>query len=223
MEGKIENIIPKVEIEQKTKLEQIRDEIFDSILFENVLSSYEEDLEKSGYSKEQIVLFFSILNNLDQEDQKKVLSFAYEQRQLLFKNYLRQIQEGAIAMSDFINEILEIAKEYGYSIGFHVTKNKIKKSQNKDGRETWDIKGIEKDHRDGDLPMAFYSKQYRHLYGRKGYHYIYTVRSLPEHRTDGNWFRAPMLSIVSELQVEPEMLVDKIHSELENRRREAQK
>jgi hypothetical protein len=68
--------------------------------------------------------------------------------------------------------------------------------------------------------MAFYSKQYRHLYGKKGYHYIYTVRALPDHRTDGNWFRAPMLSIVSELAIEPDKLIERIQKEVVKRKQE---
>lgn len=210
----------KIENREQSLLEKIRDEVFDSILFENILSAYEADLLDTGYSREQVQSFFSILNNLEEREQKKILSLAFEQRRLLFKNYLEEINTDKITLQDFIHEILEIATEHNYDIGFHVTNHRIEKEVNRDKRVVWNIKGKEKDHRDNDLPMAFYSKQYRHLYGKKGYHYIYTVRALPDHRTDGNWFRAPMLSIVSELAIEPDKLIERIQKEVVKRKQE---
>lgn len=206
---------------EEITIEKIRDQIFDSILFENVLSAYEKDLQDTGYAPEQIQEFFSIINNISEENQRKILAFPFEQRQILFKNYLEKIENEKVSISNLVQKMNELALDYEYDFGFHVTNMKIKKDVNRDNRVVWTIKGLEKDHRDNDLPMAFYSKQYRHLYGKKGYQYIYTVRSIPEHRTDGNWFRAPALSIISELQIDPNKLVDKIQTELQKRKQGA--
>lgn len=205
--------------ENETSFENMRDQVFDSILLENIVSAYERDLQETGFSPEEIQVFFSTLNNTNEDDQKKILAFAFEQRRLLFKNFLEQIHQNKITIKEFVQELLSMASEYEYDIGFHVTNHQIKQTENKERRQTWEIKGLEKDHRDNDLPMAFYSKQYRHLYGKKGYHYVYIVRSLPDHRTDGNWFRAPSLSIISELKTEPDKLVDRIQLELEKRKK----
>ena len=67
----------------------------------------------------------------------------------------------------------------------------------------WDIKGTEKDHRDDDRNMAYYSTKYRHLFKKKGPKFVYIVRTEPQtHKTDGNWSRAGKLSVVTRVPFE---------------------
>ena len=65
------------------------------------------------------------------------------------------------------------------------------------------IDGTEKDHRDNDLPKAYYSFDYRHLYRAKNPKYLYLIASLSSDKTDGvEWGRASSLSIIDYVKIE---------------------
>ncbi len=135
---------------------------------------------------------------------------------IYFKNQLEEINSGTMSVDQFVEELLEFANANGFTIGFHMTSQAISKGLNRDKRVTWEVKGTQKDHRDGDITMAYYSKHYRHLYAHKPYKYIYVVRSADAHRTDGNWFRAPSLSIVSEIPIDASTLQQRMEEEVKN-------
>ena len=86
--------------------------------------------------------------------------------------------------------------------------------------KSWVVYGKEKDHRDNDLPMAYYSFDYMNLYKSKDPKYIYVVSVQKSqssgNRRDGNnqWGRAPSLSVVEKFDLrELEMEVEAIAQE----------
>src|SRR5690349_16296432 len=84
-------------------------------------------------------------------------------------------------------EEIENGKKYGFSIGYHVSPF---------ATEGDTIIGKEPDHRDNDLPRAYYSSDYKHLYLKKHGNHLYAVRAEmgpdTSHRqdNDGAWGRA---------------------------------
>ena len=86
--------------------------------------------------------------------------------------------------------------------------------------KSWVVYGKEKDHRDNDLPMAYYSFDYMNLYKSKDPKYIYVVSVQKSqssgNRRDGNnqGGRAPSLSVVEKFDLrELEMEVEAIAQE----------
>lgn len=132
--------------------------------------------------------------------EEQILSMISLPEQLVEKNFslfAEKIEAGE-APEDVIKEYIEKISKYKFSIGFHTSPYDIKPDS-----ETgeWVIRGRQKDHRDDDKPMAYYSKQYRHIYKKTGSKYIYVVRADAEHKTDDNWYRGSTLSIVARLKL----------------------
>jgi hypothetical protein len=87
-----------------------------------------------------------------------------------------------------------------FSIGFHTSPRDIKPD---DETQQWTILGSEKDHRDDDRLMAYYSTQYRHLFKKDGSKFIYVVRTYADNnKTDGNWSREDSLSVIMRIPLQ---------------------
>ncbi len=177
-------------------------EALGNLLFEQymrgaVLKDFLDALEEEDFSEEQMQNFRSALGSLSNEEAFAILSLPSELRSKYVEKLKLDIVEGK-NISSIVKERAKKAKEYGFRIGFHTSPIDIKPKVNGE----WVIKGSEKDHRDGDIPMAYYSSKYRHLFKMKHPKFIYVVRTEPDHRTDGNWSRAPSLSIVTSVPFE---------------------
>ena len=120
------------------------------------------------------------------------LSLPKELRERWFARFMEEV-EGGSDPQEVAKEYIEAIAKRKYNIGFHTSPFDIKPNL-ETGR--WTIKGTEKDHRDGDRVMAYYSKKYNHLYKKDGSKYIYVVRTDPEYQTDQNWSRADSLSVI---------------------------
>lgn len=174
------------------------EQAFEAIMLVNVLESYRRDMKSSGFTDDQFAEFQHEIANLNEGDIKKALSFPFELRARLLGYYKEELAKNSMNISEMVNEMLSIAKNHGYDIGYHTTSNNIIK---KEGR--WDVIGREKDHRDDDLPMAYYSREYDNIYKNKPFNYIYIIRSSENDKAgaDNKWYRAPRLSIVTEIEM----------------------
>jgi hypothetical protein len=97
-----------------------------------------------------------------------------------------------------IQDLLSKSEKYNYTLGYHLSPREIKP----DAQGNWVIKGTEKDHRHEDIPMAYYSLDYRNRYREKPSKFLYIVRAEQVegsgHYQDNNglWGHAPSLAIV---------------------------
>ena len=137
--------------------------------------------------------------NYSEEEILSVLALPKELAEKNFTQFEQRLQAGDSPEEVMRDYIQKVAK-YQFSIGFHTSPRDIKPSL-EDG--SWGIKGSEKDHRDNDRLMAYYSVQYRHLFKKMGSKYIYIVRASPQDKSDEdkNWFRNDTLSIITRLKL----------------------
>jgi hypothetical protein len=154
------------------------------------------------YAKQAILgVFFermkAVLADAPEDDILSAISLPEELVEKNFSELERMIGDG-ISPEDAMRTYIDKFSKYKASIGFHTSPFDIRKNEE---TGSWSIKGREKDHRDGDRPMAYYSKQYRHLYKKDGVNYIYVVRASPEDKTDDNWYRNSSLSIIARLDL----------------------
>lgn len=192
--------------------EEIRDEVFREYMRQQLITDFFVELEE--YVDEgSVEVMRNMLTELDDEEIYAVMSLPHELRERKFSEFHKKISEGA-RPADLFKRLITISIKYGFNIGFHTSPHDIRP----DAEGRWSIKGTERDHRDGDRTMAYYSKKYRHLFKKKNPQYIYIVRTEPDtHKTDGNWSRASELSIVGRVPFE------KVFTYVENESRALEK
>lgn len=209
---------PKALLEQQEEYlkgspEEIRDEIFNGYMRQQLLEDFFSELE--GYvSSDEAEVMRGVLDELADDEMYAVLSLPHELRERKFTEFQKKIEDG-VNPKILFKRLVDISLKLGFGIGFHTSPYDIK-PDSITGR--WSIKGTEKDHRDGDRAMAYYSKKYRHLFKKKNPQFIYIVRTEPEtHKTDGNWSRASELSVVGRVPFE------KVFSYVERESKELEK
>ena len=140
-----------------------------------------------------------------------LLAFPWELKQRAFAAFKKKIDAGELKVEEAFTKILEASKSQSRRIAYHCSNNDISPTEENDGQgkkvKTWAIKGTEKDHRDNDLPMAYYSFDYYNLYRTKNPKFIYivSIQTHPGsgHRKDGNmiWGRAPSLTVIEKITI----------------------
>lgn len=202
----------KIESAQE-KRAQFKEELFQQIVATNLLDRIHEELDEqdvSPQSRDEINRTFA---ELSEANKRAVLAIPAELRPKVFKKYAEQMRDGKMNGADVIYDILQKARRYGFTLGYHLSPHEIK--QSKDG--SWAIRGTEKDHRHDDLPMAYYSMDYTHRYLKKPMKHLYIVRaetgetSSQYQDNDGSWGHATSLSVIDALDM------DDIEGEMERR------
>lgn len=177
-----EQHIPPVERQKAAE------QIFSSLIFEKILKDFRQALDNCGYEPEDIEQIEKGISSLSEEDRKAALSIPVEIRE----SYLQRLKD--MSPEQVVQKLVENGRKYGFSIGYHVSPFAM---------EGNDIVGREPDHRDNDLPRAYYSTNYRDLYLKKRGNNLYVVRAETgpnsSHRqdNDGVWGRASTLAIIS--------------------------
>lgn len=178
--------------------------IFRDIIENKALDSFKEHMDNAGFEENQIAEFELMLAS-NPDMMPKILAFPYELKKRSFSHFQKQINEGKADLQFMFDTMVKRAKMINPKIAYHCSQQDIRSKMIKDTYgpvEVWNIDGTEKDHRDDDLPMAYYSFNYLHLYREKNPKYLYLIESNPKHRTDGaDWGRAPGLSIIDRLDL----------------------
>lgn len=176
-----------------------------------LFDSFSQELKKFEYTNSQMEDFYRYFDNLEDFDRHSLLAFPWELKQRALPMLKKKIEQGIITMEDGLNKILDASKKQSRDIAYHCSSFDIAPKEEKDAQgkniEAWVIKGTENDHRDNDLPMAYYSFDYYHLYRVKNPRFLYLV-SIQKgeglgHRKDGNnvWGRAPSLTIIDKIDL----------------------
>ncbi len=194
----VERHIPQAERQRAAE------QIFGDIIMSRILNEFSDALEDVGYEPEQIEDIKKELGGEAEEDRKAALAIPEEIRE----RYLEKLKNKS--PHELVQTLIENGKKYGFSIGYHVSPS---------AAEGTTIIGKEEDHRDSDLPRAYYSTDYKHLYLKKKGNYLYAVRaetgSKSSHRQDNDesWGRASTLAIISRFNL-PEVRTEverKVH------------
>ncbi len=190
--------------------EKMLEDSFLSVVYERVIESMSEALEEAGFSPEDERMFRKSLSTLPVVEIGGVLSMPYELRQRRLPKLFEKMKEG-MSIADIVQQLASEARERGFRLGYHMSNFDIAPLPKKEGGESWTVDGKEQDHRDADLPMAYYSTDLANLYAKKRARFLYIVRAETAAGTthkqdnDGSWGRAPKLDVVDKLNYEDVM------------------
>lgn len=204
-----ESIHPAEDFEESLDKQHLRESIFVSVINEKLLEEFEDALYESEFEEEEVEEFKKNLESYSFEDIKQILSLPYEIRVRRLAVLKKNISEGKMTIAGAIERLKSDAAKEGYTLGYHVSDAEvIPRKDAKTGSEAWIIDGKEEDHRDDDLPMAYYSTDLEHMYRKKRARYMYLVRAHTgensPHRqdNDGAWGRASKLDVIARLDLE---------------------
>ncbi len=223
--NKTENILPSQSNEEfVTRKEQI----FRTLVEDQILNHTVSLMEQIGFSPDDIHHWNELMSSLSEQQKMYIVSFPYELKKR-FLTEAKRNQNGENKFQSIIDTACKSGELLHRSIGFHATnKDIIPKKEMVGGRfiEEWRIEGTEKDHRNNDLPMAYYSEDYMHLFRTKNPKYIYVVATQQNgsHHRDGsqNWGRASSLAVIDKLDLgEIDRQVENISHEYENKKNAA--
>lgn len=211
--------VPVREGTPQERREEFRETIFPKLVAARILESAVDDLRGAGFTEEEVTEVQTAFLTLSEERKKAVLSIPAELRPKLYERYAEEIEKGTQTPAGMIADILEKAERYRYTLGYHLSPKEIKRTP----EGSWVIKGTEPDHRHSDIPMAYYSLDYRNRYRDKPSKFLYVVRAEQKDNSghyqdnDGAWGHAPSLSIVDMINL------NEIDAEMDAHMREKEK
>ena len=186
----------------------LEEKYFEIYINNKILSSYEDELKKFHFSEEQIDEFRYKVLDLNPDERERLFATSWERKEKSLPVYLKRINSGKETIESYIASAIALSRQQQKRVGYHTSRNNIIAKRQRAGEywdDSWIIAGDEIDHRDGDLGMAYYSYDYKHLYRVKNPKYIYIIcieeNSKSGHRKDGNnqWGRAPKLSVIAKV------------------------
>ena len=210
-------------VERTPAFLKLKTEIFQEVVANKMVDTYEKEMQSAGFTQEEVSRFRDAVIPLGYEDSDAIYAFPWELKQRALPAFLKKIRDGKETVEGMVEKIVAASKQQHRQLAFHASNdNIVPKEETSQGMKvkSWVIYGKEKDHRDNDLPMAYYSFDYMNLYRSKNPQYIYVV-SIQRNETSGNrkdgndqWGRAPSLSIVEKFDLrELELEVDGIAQE----------
>lgn len=219
---------PSTPIEQITESRErslLREHFFTEEVTSHILTTFLDELEDAGIEGEEKQDLIRAFAALSEEDKRAALAIPAQLRPTLFEKYAAKFEDGSITPAGMLEDIVQKAHTHGFTLGYHQSPADIKPL--KDG--TWMVRGTEKDHRNNDMTMAYYSMDYTHRYQKKPMRYLYVIRaetgktSSHHQDNDGAWGRASTLAIVDQIDMfELEKHIDEKMQKLEESKRQKQ-
>lgn len=186
---------------------QFKDKLFNEYAKQTVLTVFFERLSEF-IDPDDMDRMQAVLADCTEDEILSVISLPEQLTNQNFTKFEEKIA-GGVSPEEVIREYIEKVSKYKFSIGFHTSPYNIR--PNSETGE-WVIKGKQKDHRDDDRVMAYYSKQYRHIYKKDGSKYVYIVRASGDDKTDDNWYRNAMLNIITRMKLHDVMQYVEAHA-----------
>jgi hypothetical protein len=187
---------------ERSRREELREELFQTLVAGKVLEEFLDDLFEAGIEGDALKAIGDAFAKLSENNKLAVLAIPASLRPRRFATLAQKMEKGEITAEEIIESIRTEALEKGYTVGYHLSPADIKP-----GKDDWSVQGTEADHRDGDLPRAYYSLSYRDRYLKKPMRFLYVIRANvsenSEHRQDnnGSWGRASTLPIVAKIDM----------------------
>ncbi len=197
----------KALVREARKLDRItrQEEFFEFFVTNEMLGRFEDDIAEMSIDSRSEELIMSAATRMTFAQLYHALSYPRDLLHMPNNYVVATVQEalkGKISFEEVLPKMAAIAERNGFTIGFHMSKFDIRP-----GSKGWAVLGKEVDHRDGDLPMAYYSREFENLYRRGLTNFLYIIRAEGNNGThrvseDGRWWRAPTLSIVQQIPIE---------------------
>lgn len=191
-----ENI--NLEIEAEIPQEKLKDYIFNEFVKQALVEDFFDSLG-DFLDDEELDLFQREMVKYSDEEIISALALPHELRERNFEKFEAEIRDG-VPVEDVVKSYVEKTAARKFTIGFHTSPYDIRPDEE---TNQWTIRGTEKDHRDADRLMAYYSTQYRHLFKKTGSRFIYVVRTeATNEKTDGTWSRQDSLSVIMRIPLQ---------------------
>ena len=198
------------------ELEMVREDAFRSIILSTMNEKFHDHLDEAGFDEDEVRAIESSIAGLSFKDAAAVFGIPSSISVRKFKKLLESVNKGELKAADIPQYLLDEAKEKGFGIGYHNAPREVRPDP-KTG--DWYIRPTDEDHRDSNMPRAYYATSYKTLYRSKhSLKFLYIVRTMDENsKTDGNWSRTNALSIIDEVPLDR---IDKwVNDAVTNRRR----
>ena len=193
--------------EEKYSNEKITEpeKVFEALVFQKITEDYKNDLLEVGFDDEQVFEFLMAITEYKHEDRGKIMSAPYELRKKTLKYYFGEVMFKKMTIKEMVKDMYETADENNFCLGYHTSpfeiKKEIKTKVKNEKVEAWDVKGSENDHRDDDVRMAYYSRDFENVYNHRQFEHIYIIRGRETDKNDTKWYRAQTLSIISSIDM----------------------
>jgi len=201
-----ENLSP--ELKEKKITERERNWVFNQLVETKLYDSFIDSFEKHGFSQEEISEFDNVVKNLSLEEYDALISHPHELKERGVPYGIKMIRSGKMTMEKFVRDIVQYNLKIGRRVAYHTSdKNILPVRKNDKETGEWVVYGTERDHRDDDNYMAYYSFDYVNLYRKKNPDHIYAISIQTKgrfgHRKDytGEWGRAPSLTVIDHFNV----------------------
>jgi hypothetical protein len=196
--------------------QQEKEMVFDTLIKNEILNSFTDDLEDAGFDEEEIIEFQNELAKLKENEINGALSLPKELRKRNFPKFKQELDEVKTTVPQIIELLKQRAIQGGYTLGYHTSKSDILEENGE-----WKIKGTELDDRDNRM-MAYYSLDYSNIYRVDRGSKLYVVRAevgeSTSHKRDtsNNWGRADSLPIIHKIDLtkideEVEDIIKQLH------------
>lgn len=203
-----QQIKPNINIE-KEKLERknIKELFFQELIQSKLVDSFKEALNATGFNEKEQDNFFNELSKLSSPDRENnILAVPWELKMRALTYARKAIDDNKMNIKTLAENIKKIVSINNFIVAYHATKNNIepteKYSPTMGTERSWVAKGTEKDHRDDDLPMAYFSKTYNDIYRTKSPKNLYLVAPTGKSsRHDGERGRASSLDIITKIDL----------------------
>ena len=214
------DLIEKSDPLASDEIESVREDAFKSIILSTLNERFLDHLDEVGFGERDINSITSSVAKMPFNEAVRVFGIPASIAVKRFQKLYNAVSAGEIKPEEIPTLLLTESKERGFGIGYHNSPREIKPDP-KTG--DWYVRPTEKDHRDDDLPRAYYATSYKTLYRSKHTpRFLYIVRTIDENsKTDGNWSRSNALSIIEEVPLDR---IDKwVQDAIDNRRSEKTK
>ena len=192
-------------ISRREREQRLKELIFGYLICQDLQEHIVREFEDKEVPNDVIEAVITEFKKLSIEERKQVLAWPRELRmrrdeRSFFSRAVNRLIDTEDAV-EFLETLRSVAADPSrrWTIGYHISKADI--SPRSDG--SWSIKATENDHRDNDLPRAYYSLSYEMLYREKmglGSH-LYLIRASENDANDGKWWRANDLSVIHRVGV----------------------
>ena len=192
-------------IPHRERKQRLKELIFGYLICQDLQEQIVREFENKEIPDTVIEAVITEFKKLPIEERKQVLAWPRELRMKqdghsFFSRTVNRLIDTEDAV-EFLETLRSVAADpsHRWTIGYHISKTDI--SPRSDG--SWNIKATEKDHRDNDLPRAYYSSSYEMLYREKQGlgSYLYLIRASENDANDGKWWRANDLSVIHRVGV----------------------
>lgn len=197
--------------ENRKEVSELKEISFRSFVESRLVESFVTKMKSLGYPEEAIMEFYNYVASLGEGEAESLVATPWSIQNRYLEKTKQQVTSGEKTVTETMSKLLEKNKEFGRAIAYHASKEDIvpkqSQHQSRKGELEWTVYATENDHRDNDLPRAYMSFDYEHLYRQKNPEYLYAVCYRKGEGTgyiasqNENWGRGYGLDVIEKIKI----------------------